>query len=141
MTQHSDPGLFSSLKALLADLLEVGRTRLALLANEVEEEKLRLGQTLLFGILAIAALVVGLVLLVGFLALLFWENRLWVVGFAALVCLVAAYGLARRSQAELQAGSRLFTASMQELEADLNALRTQPAGQGDAGTRHESTSA
>lgn len=141
MADHPAPGLFASLKGLLADLLEVGRTRLDLLANEVEEEKLHLGQMLAYGMLALAALIIGAILLVAFLALLFWENRLWVVGIACACSLLLGLRFARRSQAELKTGSRLFKASVAELEADVTVLRARQKNTPEDDSGHESTPA
>lgn len=123
MAENAAPGLFASLRHLLGDAVELARTRLALLANEVEEEKIRLAGVLVHGVLALACLIVGAVLLVVFLVLLFWEQRLMVVGLSCLAFIAAALVFVRRSQAGLEAGSRLFRASLAELEADVAGLR------------------
>ncbi|MGB4467236.1 MAG: phage holin family protein [Azovibrio sp.] len=123
MTENTSPGVFASLRSLLGDVVDIGRTRLALLANEVEEEKLRLVGGLVHSILALACLIIGVVLLVAFLALLFWEQRLVVLGLACLVFLSAAVVFARRSLSGLERGSGLFKASLAELEADVASLK------------------
>lgn len=133
MSDKAAPGLFQSLRNLLGDLVDVGRTRLALLANEVEEEKIRLVGVLVHSILALACLIIGAVLLVAFLVLLFWEQRLLVMGVSCFLFLVAALGFARRSQMGLARGSGLFKASLAELGADAASLRS--------GARDESPSA
>jgi uncharacterized membrane protein YqjE len=118
------PGLFWSSRRLLGDLLEIGRTRLALFANEAQEERLRLIAILVFGFLALSSLVIGVVLLVIFLVLAFWESRLLVLGVTSLVFLVAAAIFTWRSRAEMQRGSFLFSASLQELKRDIVRLRS-----------------
>ncbi|MCX8145659.1 MAG: phage holin family protein [Azovibrio sp.] len=123
MAEPTNPGTFASLRHWLGDVLEIGRTRLALLANEVEEEKIRLVGVLVYSLLALACLMLAVVLLVAFLVLLFWEARLYVVGLAGIASLAAAGLLARRCQAALARGSGLFRASLAELEADVAGLR------------------
>lgn len=123
MAENASPGLFASLRHLLGDLVDLGRTRLALLANEVEEEKIRLVGVLVHSVLALACLIVGAILLVAFLVLLFWEQRLVVVGLSCLAFIGAALVFARRSQAGLDEGSSLFRASLAELETDVASLR------------------
>lgn len=123
MTENTSPGMFASLRRLLGDLVEIGRTRLALLVNEVEEEKIRLVGVLVHSVLALACLIIGAVLLVAFLTLLFWEQRLVVMGLSCLGFLFAAFVFARRSQAGLERGSDLFKASLAELEADVASLK------------------
>jgi uncharacterized membrane protein YqjE len=123
MTDKAAPRLFQSLRQLFAGLADMGRTRLALLANEVEEEEIRFRGVLTRVILALASFIVGAVLLAVFLALLFWENRLFVLGVACALCFAAALGFAWQSRAGLRQGSRLFKASLAELEADAARLR------------------
>jgi len=117
-------GLFGSLRGLLATAVELLRTRFELFATELEEEKLRLVSLLAFGATAFFLLGVGLVLLVLFLALLWWDNhRLLVIGgFTALFlgCGSGALFLALR---QMRTGSRLFEASLAELRQDGEALR------------------
>jgi uncharacterized membrane protein YqjE len=122
MADHA-PGVFGSLKTLARDLLETGRTRLALLANEVEEEKIRLADALVSGILAVACLIVGAVLGAIFLILAFPENRLFIAGALCLLFLAAAALFAWRTATGLKRKSALFSASIAELSADIEALR------------------
>ncbi|GHU10784.1 hypothetical protein FACS1894185_2880 [Betaproteobacteria bacterium] len=118
-------GLFWSLRHLLGDLLEIGRTRLALLSNEAQEERLRLITILVSGFLALSSLVIGVVLLVIFLLLAFWESRLLIVGAACLAFLVAAAIFAWKTRAEIQNGPLLFSASLRELKRDIVSLRSR----------------
>lgn len=123
MSENTAPGLLGSLRRLLGDLVAVGHTRLALLANEIEEEKIRFSSVLANGFLALASLVVGAVLLVLFFVLLFWEHRLFIVGGAALLFVAMALMFAGRSRSGLGKGSTLFKTSLAELEADVNSLK------------------
>lgn len=123
MTENTAPGMFASLRRLLGDLVEIGRTRLALLANEVEEEKIRLVGVLVHSALALICFAIGAVLLVAFLTLLFWEQRLVVLGLSCLLFMGGAVVFARRSRAGLDRGSDLFKASLAELDADVASLK------------------
>lgn len=121
-------GLFASLKAMLATLLEIGKTRAELLVNEIEEEKFRIIALWSKAIGAAFMLGVGVILGVFSLAFAFWEQRVLVFGsFAALFILVAVLlFLALRKQAAQP--SKLFRASLAELEADMAQLRRRREG-------------
>ncbi|MDR1890087.1 MAG: phage holin family protein [Zoogloeaceae bacterium] len=127
-------GLLWSFRHLLGDLLEIGRTRLALLSNEAQEERLRLVAILVSGFLALSSLVIGVVLLVIFLVLAFWESRLLVLGAACLVFLTAAAVFVWKSRSEIQRGPLLFSASLRELKRDIVALRSEAKAQDESPT-------
>jgi uncharacterized membrane protein YqjE len=112
-------GLFASLRGLLATGVGILQTRLELLAVELQEERARLLGLAGFGAVALIFLSAGLVFLAILLTVLLWEgNRLLVLGiFSALflggggVALAVAFRYAR-------APSRLFAASLAELQRD-----------------------
>ncbi len=120
-------GLFASLRRLLGTLLEIAQVRLELLGTELELEKQRLFDALLLGLLALLMAGVGLVLLCGFIVLLFWDGyRLAVLGVMLLLVLIAAVGLVRAARRRLQSPNGIFEASLAELQRDRAGL--QPAG-------------
>ena len=128
----SDPvgesGLFASLRRLLATALEVAQVRLDILGTEVELEKRRLFDGLLWGVVALMVLGVGLVLLCGFVILLFWEGyRLAAVGVMALLFLVGGVLLMREVRQRLRNPTGIFNASVAELGRDRAGL--QASGQ------------
>lgn len=87
------PGLVQSLRRLAATLIALLQTRLELLANELEEERVRLVQVLLWGCIALAFLLLGVVMLTLFVVVLFWDtHRVLVSGLLALTFI--AIGLA-----------------------------------------------
>lgn len=118
-------GLFAALKGLVASVVAIGRMRLELLANEVEEEKIRLVSLLGMGLVALFLFGLGAVLLVVFLAAVFWEQRVAVFGISAFVALAGAWGLIMMARRELSKPSNLFRASLAELDADLAHLRSE----------------
>ncbi len=132
----SDPlqesGLLASLRRLLATALEIARVRLALAGTEIELEKRRLFDGLLWGAVALLVLCVGLVLLCGFVILLFSETyRLAAVGVMALLFLVGGVLLMREARQRLRNPTSMFDASVAELERDQAGLQaSKPHEQG-----------
>ncbi|MEO8119622.1 MAG: phage holin family protein [Rhodoferax sp.] len=128
----SDPvkesGLFNSLRGLLSTALEIVQVRLDLLGTEVEFEKRRLFDGVLWGAIGLLFLGVGIVLFCGFVILLFWDGyRLAAVGMLALLCLGGSIVLMREARRRLRNPSGIFSASMAELERDQAGL--QASGQ------------
>lgn len=116
-------GLFASLRNFAATLAMVAQTRLELLANEVEAEKLRLGQMLLFGSIALFCLTVGSVFLAIFVTVLLWDShRLLALGGLAALFFSFGGAAAVMFRARASAGSRLFAASLAELGKDRQQL-------------------
>ncbi len=114
-----ETGLFVSVRRLLATALELAQVRLALLGTEVELQTQRLLDVLLWGAAGLLALALGLVLLCGFVILLFWEGyRLAAVGVLALLFLGTAALLLSQSRQRLRRVGGLFSASASELEGD-----------------------
>lgn len=112
-------GLFASVRQLLATALELAQVRLALLGTEVELQTQRLFGALLWGAVGLLALGLGLVLLCGFVILLFWDGyRLAAVGVLTLLFLGVATLLLRESRQRLRRVSGMFAASLTELDRD-----------------------
>lgn len=116
-------GLFAALKNSAATLLASGKTRLELLSNELEEEKIRAARMLVMGLGAAFCLSLGVLVLILFLTVLFWESRVFVLGASGVVLLVfGAYCVAGFQRAR-QRPERMFAASIAELEEDLRHLK------------------
>ena len=116
-------GLFTVLKDIAATLLASGRTRLELLGNEIEEEKLRAIQLLLIAQFMAFCLALGIVLAIGLLMLLLWDHHFVVLGASSLAFLALGgyfYGVFRRTA---QRPERVFAASIAELQEDLRQLK------------------
>jgi len=120
-----ESGLLTSLRQLLATVLELAQVRLSLLGTELEMEKRHLFSALLWAVLALLVFGVGLLLLCGFIILLFWEGqRLTVIGVMVLVFLGAGALLLRQARCCLYSAKGMFAASLAEMKrdrADLNA--------------------
>jgi uncharacterized membrane protein YqjE len=116
-------GLYTALKNSIATLISIGKTRAELLVTEIEEEKFRLT---ILGSKAIGAaffLGMAVVMAVFCLAMAFWEQRVLVFGlFAALFGLTGVI-LVSSLNRQAKQPSKLFRASLTELEADMVQLR------------------
>lgn len=122
-----NPGLLASLQRLLATLLELLQTRVEIIATEFEEERVRLRELVMFGVLTLFFVSVGLTLLTLFVVALFWEtHRLTVLASIALLYLglgglagIVLYG-------RLKSRSRLFATTVSELAKDRDQLGSRP---------------
>lgn len=120
-------GLMESLKRMAGTLLVIFQTRLALLSNEVEEERLHVGQMLLYGSVALLFFGLAIILLTVFVLMLFWDSQRLLVlgGFTALyfVAGLLAWNALRRMARER---SKLFSTSLAELADDRDWLAPRP---------------
>lgn len=122
-TPPKSPGLFASTRQLLDTALECVQVRLTLISNEVEQEKLRLFDGLLWAGLALVLLSLGTLLLAAFLVVLFWDNhRLQALGLLTVLFLGVGVGLLCLAHARLRKPGGLFSGSAEELRRDRIAL-------------------
>jgi len=122
--QQAGSGLMGSVKRLTASLLAIFSTRLELLANELEEERLRLTQMLFFSLFALFCFGMGLLLITVFVVVLFWDDhRLMVLGLSSLCFFVAGSADILVLQKKARARSKLFSVSLSELAKDRQSLR------------------
>ena len=116
-------GLFAALKNSVATLIAIGKTRAELLVNELEEEKFRLMSLWSKAIGAAFLLAVGVVLAIFCLALAFWEQRVIVFGLFAVLFVGGGLSLIGSLKRQAAEPSKMFRASLAELEADMAHLR------------------
>lgn len=121
--EESRAGLFSALKSMIATLVAIGKTRAELLVVELEEEKLRLMSLWSKAIGAAFLLAVGVVMAVFCLALAFWEQRVLVFGVFAALFIGGGLFLIGSLKQQARQPSKMFRASLNELETDLAQLR------------------
>ena len=120
----SRPRLSESLHGIVDAGLQTVQTRLELLAVELQEEKLRLTGLALNTVLAGLLLGFGLVFLMVFLTVLFWEEyRLLALGVSTAVCLGGGLLAASNAARAFRSGTKLFSASLAELARDRAALK------------------
>ncbi len=122
--EGNSPGIIYSLKALGATLASAFHTRVELFVTELEEERERLKQTLIFTLLLVFGLSMGFILLTIFLVALFWQNG-WIgaIGVLAFLYLgVAAFAAVKLRDIFLNR-SGLFAATVAELGKDRDRLK------------------
>jgi uncharacterized membrane protein YqjE len=123
--EGSRAGIFPAIKNLLASLLAIGKTRAELLVTEIEEEKYRLISLWSKAIGAAFLLAIGLIMLVMCVALAFWEQRVLVFGLFAALFIAGGLILVSLLRQQAAQPSKLFRASLTEMETDMAALRSQ----------------
>lgn len=124
--EESRAGLFSALKSMIATLIAIGRTRAELLVVELEEEKFRLMSLWSKAVGAAFMLAVGVIMAVFCLALSFWEQRVLVFGLFAVLFIGGGLFLIGSLKQQARQPSKMFRASLNELESDLAQLRRHP---------------
>ena len=112
-------GLLASLRQLLFTLLETVQVRLELLGTELEAEKRRVLDALVFAAVALVCLALGLVLLCGTVVLMFPDDlRFAAAGGLALLFLAGGLGLLGLARRRLHNPLGMFHASAKELARD-----------------------
>ena len=110
----------------MATVLQTAQVRLQLLGTEVELEKRRVFDGLIWGGIAIVVLGLGLVLLCGFVVLLFWEGyRLAALGGMTVLFLLVGGLMLNHARTRLQnrnSTKGMFDASLAELKRDQSDL-------------------
>jgi uncharacterized membrane protein YqjE len=119
------PGLLHSIARLGRTVLSVVRTRLEILATEIEEERIHFSQLALAVIGIAFCLQMAVLLFVAFMVVLLWDShRLITLGvFAALFFLVGLGGLGVLRH-WLRTRPKIFASTIGELLKDEDRLRT-----------------
>jgi uncharacterized membrane protein YqjE len=116
-----------SSKRIANTLLAVVQTRLDLLSNEIEEERLRIGKMFLYGSVALLFFGLSIMLLTVFIVVLFWDtHRLFVLGSMAVLFFSAGLWIWETLRRMVQGKSKLFSVSIAELADDRNRLAPSP---------------
>ncbi len=122
-SQTERVGLLAAARISAATLLTIGRTRLELLGNEIEEKKLRIAQLVMFLLVAAFSLTIAVLLAVVWLVVLFWEARALILGIGTLVfLLIGIYALVSARKATASP-DKMFASSLAELEEDVRQLK------------------
>jgi len=115
--------LSASVRGLAATLIELAQVRLELFSVEAQEEVLRVASMVAYGAIALVCMALGL----GFLAILItvalWDqHRLLALSVFTGVFLAVGLFAAWRARERVLRGSRLFSASIDELRQDRESL-------------------
>lgn len=121
-------GPSGALRRLVASLIAIGRIRLELLAIEVQEEKERIAEMLVWAVITAFLGCFALVFLALFLTLLLWDSHrlLAMGGFSALFLVLAVVGV-MRLRSLFDTGSTLLQSTIGELREDSRALKDPSA--------------
>jgi uncharacterized membrane protein YqjE len=123
---HS-PGLMDSLKRMTGTLLDIVQTRLELLAYEFEAERLRVGQMLLLGSIALFCFGLSILLCTVLIVVLCWDShRELVLASLSVLFLITGLFMANKLRYLARARPGLFSGSLAELAHDLEALDARP---------------
>ena len=120
---EENTGLMTSIRQLLSTLASIVSTRLDLLANELQEERLRLIQMLFLALFAFSCFVTAILLFTAFIVVLFWEDhRLAALSILSAIFLAAGMLATALLYSKAYAKSKIFSASLAELARDRNQL-------------------
>ena len=107
----------------MSTLTSIVSTRLELLANEWQEERLRITQMLFFALCALFFFGLGVLLLTFFIVVLYWDDhRLAVLGGMSAFFFVLGTLVTLLLRNKMQTKSRLFSDSLAELVKDREQL-------------------
>lgn len=128
MAESENPagGIVATARRLGHSVLGLLRTRVELFAVELQEEKLRALDLLLWLTVAVALAVAAILLLLGTLALFLWQ---W-AGYAGLIGLVVVAGAAAVGaflflRRKILSGPEPFSATVNEFRKDMACLRDE----------------
>ena len=125
-TAGSAPGVVGALRSLAANAVGIAQTRLELLANEFEEERVRTLKIVLFAAIALFCAGVGVLLITTWIIVALWDQyRLATLGFLAVFYLVVAGIILARLKARQAERPKLFSSSLAELARDRDLLKSR----------------
>lgn len=112
-------GLLDSVQRLAVTVVEILHTRVDIVATEFEEERERIRELILFGLMALFFAGFGFLLLTLFLIVLFWDtHRLLAVGGFTVLYLGLGGFAAATLRRRLKTRPRLFATTLAELSKD-----------------------
>ncbi|HEY8085741.1 MAG TPA: phage holin family protein [Methylophilaceae bacterium] len=121
----AERGLFASVKTLLGTLLGMAQTRLELIVNELEEERLRFIRLLLYSLFMMLFFGLGTALLTFLVIAAFWDtHRLLVIAIITVSYFSIALWLAMHVLGEAKHRPKMFAASLDEIAKDAAALES-----------------
>ena len=115
--------LSSSLRGLASTVLELLQVRLELFSVEAQEEVLRVGALMVYGAVAVTFLSLGLTFLALLITVALWDShRLLALGIFTALFLLTGGVAAWLARERVRNGTRLFSASIEELRQDREEL-------------------
>lgn len=112
-------GLVHSLKNLGATGVAILYTRLQLVSNEIQEEKERLIELMVYAVVGVFCASFGMLLLTFYIVVAFWDtNRLAVLAVMTMLYLALGVAALITLRSKAKAHAALFTATLTELKKD-----------------------
>lgn len=115
--------MLNVLKNIAGTLLAALQTRLALLGNELQAQKLMLAQQLWLGLAMVFCLGLSVLLALALVLALWWEQRVLVLSVSAAVFFALAWWCYAALRRMLSPDEAVFSASLAALAQDLQQLR------------------
>lgn len=113
----------NSMQRLLGSLLSVLQTRIEIVATELEEERERVKELVLYGVFALVFISLGMITLTVFVTLWLWESYgVHALGVIGAVLLGTGIAIALRARRNERARPRLFSTTLAELRKDHQTL-------------------
>jgi uncharacterized membrane protein YqjE len=120
-------GLLGSIERLFTTFIDVVQTRVELASTELEEERERLQEIVVLGLITVFLVGLGIVMLTIVVVLVFWEkHRIAVLGGIAGFYLLLGVIAGLRVLYIAKNKPRLFTSTLSELEKDREHLSSGP---------------
>jgi uncharacterized membrane protein YqjE len=118
-------GAFETLKDLGRTAVDIIHTRFDLLVTEIAEEQTRIAELVLYAAIAILCLFLSVVIVAVFIVATLWETeyRVLATGLIAAILLATGVGCGIACIRKAKEKPRLFSASLDELGADLERLK------------------
>lgn len=108
---------------MTSTLLAIVQTRLELLSNEIEEERLRVRQMMFYAGVALFLLAMATMLLTVFVVVVFWDSyRLQVLGGLTVLFFAGGLYFWHSLRGMANARPKLFSTSLAELSDDIDRL-------------------
>ena len=123
MTDQTQSGLFGVLRGGAQSLLAAAQSRLSLLANEIEVEKLRTFRLLLLAQALMFCLGLAFIFCAGLVIFVFWDQRIPVIAGLSALFFMTSYLLYKKIACIVNDSDPLFAATLAELQEDLRQLK------------------
>lgn len=129
MASTGGGGPVAAVKRIVETVLAMGLARVQLIGNEIQIEKHRAIGQLVRVVLALWFVSLAVVLAIGLVLALMWDQRVAVLGVLVATLLLAAGWLAWSVKRSFAVNEHPFAASLAELQEDLRQLKAS-AGNG-----------
>lgn len=119
------PGVLASLRNLAATTVGIARARLDLLANDLEEQRIRALELIVLGVVALLFGLVSILAVTAWIVIALWDHyRLWTLGLLSLLYMGGFIATVLTLRAKAAERPKVFATSIAELRRDEDLLRS-----------------